>query len=339
MDLYDKKIAKLLIENCRYNLSDIAKAVNLSKDTVKYRIKRLENENLISNYSVLFNPRKFGYTVNHLLLKLKSIDLQKEKAILEKIINHKNVTFVSSQSGTYDLQIIFHIKTVFEKDRITTEFLNLFKNKVRDYKIVEHINDYNFSFLFDDVDIDISIKNKSDTSFSVQLNKVKDAAYKIPKEIAQFDETDKKIMKQLIINPQDKLTNIGNKIGMTSEGVKKRIRNIIEKEGILKFSLYPNHEKLGLFNYMLMFKIESLPTEVENKLKQFLIKNNFIVYAANMQGAYNLFVYILAKNPSEFNQRSKMLRNIIDDYIIDYDLSILTDIHKFVMISNDFLEN
>ncbi|MCA9459249.1 MAG: AsnC family transcriptional regulator [Nanoarchaeota archaeon] len=336
MDLYDKKIIKLLIENCRYSLTDIAKAVSLSKDSVNYRINRLEKQQIITNYSLMIDSRAFGYFVNHLLLKLKTISKIEKEKILEKLKEHKNITFISSQSGTFDMQIIFHTKTVFEKNKILEEILLILENKIKNYKEVTHIKDYSFSFLFSDIDVSISLKKKNDISFSKLIIENKKVTQNIPKEIITCDKIDKKIVKELLKNPREKISNIAKIMRMSNEGIKNRIKSLIKKKAIYNFSLYPNHSQLDLFNYMLLFKIEILPKEIEKKLNLFLETSNFILYAAKFNGAYNLFIYTLAKNPNEFTTHLNEIKSILDDYIIEYDLSILTQIHKFQLISEDF---
>ncbi len=337
MDLYDKKILRLLIDNCRYSLTDIAKTVNLSKDSVKNRIKRLEERQIITDYSLMVDPRVLGYQIYHLLLKLEAINDDKNQFINQLKLN-KNITFISTQCGTYDMQVIFHGKNHFEKTKVQNEILHLLSNKIKSYGEVTHIEDYNFSFLFSDVNIDVKLKEKNDTSFSKALSKNKYETGGIS-NLSTFDSIDKKILGLLIKNPREKLINISNKINMSPEGLKKRINSIIEKKGILKFTLFPNHEKLDLFNYMLLFKCKPFDTKTEKELSQFFKSNDWIIYSAKYFGSYNFFVYILARNPKEFASRFEKLKEIIDKYIIDYDLSILTKVHKYIMYSNDFLEN
>ncbi|MCA9495705.1 MAG: AsnC family transcriptional regulator [Nanoarchaeota archaeon] len=337
MDLYDKKIINLLIKNCRYSLIDIAKAVNLSKDSVKYRINRLEKQKIITGFSLMIDPRQFGYFVNHLLLKLKTISEIENQDILKKLKEHPNITFISSQSGTFDMQIIFHTKTIYKKNQILEEILSIFKDLITNYKEVTHIRDYSFSFLFSDIDVNISVKEKNDSSFSKLIEKNKKVTQQIPQEIINYDKIDREIIKAITKNPREKLNTIAEKIGINNETVKNRIKSLIKKKAIYRFSLYPNHSQLDLFNYMLLFKIEILPKEIEKKLNNFLENSIFILYAAKFNGAYNLFIYILAKNPNEFTAHLNELKNILDDYIIEYDLSILTQIHKFQLISDDLL--
>lgn len=333
LDLYDKKIMKLLIENCRYPITKIAKAVNRSKDSVNYRIKQLENNSFIYKYNLMTNPKNLGYSVNHLLLKLKSISPSQKELILKNLKAHKNVTFISSQAGIFDMQIIFHCRDIFQGDIIIQEILEILDKKIRDYKLVNHLEDYNFSFLYSDVDVGIQIKQKNDTSFSKALQEPN-----LVGESMKFDRIDKMILKELMINPLEKIINISKKLLMSNEGVKKRIMRLIKNNVISGFSMYPNYQNISFFTYMLLFKLKPLPQETEKKLKIFF-KSNFVLYAGRFNGEYNIFVYILAKDPLEFNEKFKELQKIIDDNIIDYDLSILTDIHKFVMISKEFLEN
>lgn len=328
MDLYDRKILKLLIENSRYSVTSIAKAVRLSKDSVRNRIRKMEEQQIFPGYSVLFNPQGFGYTVNHLLLKLKSLD--DERATISRLTSHKNVTFVSSHNGSFDLQVIFHAKDIFQKEQIIRQILSYMGNKVKDFRYVEHVKDYNFSFLFGDVDVKIEMERKNDSSFAKQLQDVKGFLG------AEFDDTDKRIMRQLSLNSRQSLTQIGKEVGMTSEGVKKRISSIIRKGVIAEFTLFPDYMKFGYLQYMLLFKIDNLPGEVEKKLKTFLQTRN-VLYAARFIGAYNLFVYLLAKDPVDFSNNQKELKSILDDHVIQYDLSVLTEVHKFVMINDEFL--
>jgi hypothetical protein len=53
LDKKDKRILYELYKNARTPINNIAKQVNLSKDTIKYRIKRLEKIGLILAYSKL----------------------------------------------------------------------------------------------------------------------------------------------------------------------------------------------------------------------------------------------------------------------------------------------
>ena len=53
LDLKDRKILYELDKNCRQSNSQIANKVSLSKQVINYRIRRLEDNNIITNYQAL----------------------------------------------------------------------------------------------------------------------------------------------------------------------------------------------------------------------------------------------------------------------------------------------
>ena len=56
IDKIDKKILFELSKNARESLNNIGKRVNLSKSSLLYRVKKLEENNIItSNYNLLFS--------------------------------------------------------------------------------------------------------------------------------------------------------------------------------------------------------------------------------------------------------------------------------------------
>ncbi len=61
LDLKDKKILYELDKNARASISDIGRAVRLNKNTVNYKIKRLEEQKVILSYYTVIDNSKLGY--------------------------------------------------------------------------------------------------------------------------------------------------------------------------------------------------------------------------------------------------------------------------------------
>lgn len=60
IDELDLKILKILQEDCRISLEQIAKKLGVPKSTIYYRIKRLEEERIIDGYYAKINFAKLG---------------------------------------------------------------------------------------------------------------------------------------------------------------------------------------------------------------------------------------------------------------------------------------
>ncbi|WHY19410.1 Lrp/AsnC family transcriptional regulator [Paenibacillus sp. G2S3] len=70
MDDIDKKIMKLLQYNARMPISQISKEVSMSQPSVKERIIKLEERNIISGYHTAFNLRDLNRgTTTFILIK------------------------------------------------------------------------------------------------------------------------------------------------------------------------------------------------------------------------------------------------------------------------------
>ena len=60
IDELDLKILKILQEDCRISLEQIAKMLGVPKSTIYYRIKRLEDDGIIEGYYAKINFVKLG---------------------------------------------------------------------------------------------------------------------------------------------------------------------------------------------------------------------------------------------------------------------------------------
>ena len=67
LDNIDKSIIRILQENARTPVKDIAKEVFLSSPAVSARIERLEKRGILTGYHATVNPMLFGYHISVLV--------------------------------------------------------------------------------------------------------------------------------------------------------------------------------------------------------------------------------------------------------------------------------
>jgi hypothetical protein len=63
LDKIDLKILKLLQQNARFPMTELAEKVGLSTTPVTERVKRLERDNIISGYHARLNPHAVGQSL------------------------------------------------------------------------------------------------------------------------------------------------------------------------------------------------------------------------------------------------------------------------------------
>ncbi|MFU0761297.1 Lrp/AsnC family transcriptional regulator [Staphylococcus pasteuri] len=63
MDVIDDKIIKLLKENSKLSLSRISELINLSIPSVRERILKLQDQEIIQRYTIDIDYKKMGYEI------------------------------------------------------------------------------------------------------------------------------------------------------------------------------------------------------------------------------------------------------------------------------------
>jgi Lrp/AsnC family transcriptional regulator for asnA, asnC and gidA len=107
----------MLKANSRTPYTKIAKRLHVSETAVRKKVRRLEEDGVIRNYTIEADPRKIGYEVNAMI----GIDTKPESYIrvIEKVKSMYEI--ISLHSSTGDHMLI--IEAWFKTNRDLTEFI------------------------------------------------------------------------------------------------------------------------------------------------------------------------------------------------------------------------
>ena len=129
IDKIDINILRNLQKDARTKYSDIAKESDVSVDTIIKRYRRLQRSGIVTNTTLLLDPRKFGDEV----IANFSIDVnpQSIKEVLAYLEKQPDIKFSTHAMGKYD---IFSIAT----SRNMNEMNNL-KEKIQSHNMVREV--------------------------------------------------------------------------------------------------------------------------------------------------------------------------------------------------------
>ncbi|MBT3405569.1 Lrp/AsnC family transcriptional regulator [Candidatus Woesearchaeota archaeon] len=129
MAILDEKncmILNLLQEDCRMSLTDMARRVNLSVDSVRKRLKKLE-EQIYFYPKVQIRPRMLGFpNIVDVKIKLRDYDDKKLKQFIDYTVSHPRIAEVFSLSGEWDFTLVIISKDHEDLGEITDEIRNKF---------------------------------------------------------------------------------------------------------------------------------------------------------------------------------------------------------------------
>ncbi len=120
IDQLDLNIIKLLQHNGRIAYSDIARSIDAPEATIRYRVKRLIDEKIIS-ISAFINTGKVKHE------NVAYIELETEPDFLDddlnKLIVMENISYVASVTGDYDIMLEY----IYKDNEDLLNFINTLK--------------------------------------------------------------------------------------------------------------------------------------------------------------------------------------------------------------------
>ncbi len=99
IDEKDLKIIDMLRENARIPLTEIASRLDVSESTIRKRIKALEKNGVITQYTVVVDPSKLGYNS----VSMVGIDVESTHLldVAMRMTEFPEVKFVATSTGDH----------------------------------------------------------------------------------------------------------------------------------------------------------------------------------------------------------------------------------------------
>ncbi len=122
-----EEILKILEDNAKVSVKEIAEILDLSEEEVEEIIKKLEGEKIILKYKTLVNWEKLGVEEVYAIIDVR-VNLTREKGyddIAKRIAKFPEVHAVRLVSGEYDFQVVVKGKSLkdiafFVAEKIST---------------------------------------------------------------------------------------------------------------------------------------------------------------------------------------------------------------------------
>ena len=313
LDKTDYKILCNLDYNARISLSELAQNVNLSKQNLNYRLKKLINEKILLGFMSMVDIHRLGYLTYRIYFRFKNVDSQKEEEIINYLKNHKYVLWLASTSGSWDLETVFiarnsvHLNNLFKKIK---EDLGPYFSK---YKVSASICNYHFKrdYLLD----------KKREGFTPRY-------YGFEPGLEGLDQLDADILIQLSENCRQNNQEIARKLGVTYHTIKNRIQLLEKNKIVQSHRILINLSALNRTFYKALIKLNNPTKEEEKRLYSFCSQHNFVVYLVEVLGEWQLEIETEVKNQEEFTNLLRKIRNEFPHLILDYEILQVTTEHK-----------
>ena len=302
LDAYDKKILYYIDLNARGSASQIAKKIKLPKETVNYRIKRLQKNDWIKRFYTIFNASLFGYSYYKIYLKFHRLTAGMEKQIIEYIRSSPSCANLRITEGQYDMVFLTIHKNISELRKFMQHFFNLFGM----YVLEKNIHT-------------MTKTHKLNQKFLYNGKTIKKTFNQIDIRDYSLDTVDVGIIELLSTNARIKLIDIAQHLRLDSRIIKYRVKKMEQTGIIVEYTTALNLTSLNreFIQIDIVLKDPSyIPSIID-----FFDSTNTCIFVYELLGKYDVSTEIYVEN-------DEMLRNILEkfkelflDSYVYYDLS------------------
>jgi DNA-binding Lrp family transcriptional regulator len=271
IDHKDRKILYELDLNSRQPISKISNKLNIHGNSIKYRIKKLEKNGIITNYYTVIDSFKLGYLPVKFYLKFKFTTLKIEEEIIEFFKQNKYTWWVASLEGRLDLAV--HM--LVDNFKLFSDFWDLtlekYNNYIEEALFAQYFNLISFEYSY------LSDKNVLKRKKFVSINDGKNI---------KIDEVSFNILKLIAPNARKSLSDISEALNLTPEAVMYRIKKLEKLNIIQGYRVNLNLQKIGYKN----FKVDIFLGDYQQRKKiiEYIKNNNNLVFICKSAGISHL---------------------------------------------------
>ena len=141
IDKTDEEILKLLVNNARMLITEIAQKLKTTPRVINYRIKNLKKDKIILINRIFLDLNKFNWIYCKALLKFKSLTNQKYNQFSQHCNNLNNLTYIINSIGSWDVELDFEIEDFNKFNQVMLELRDKFSDIIKHYDFVIVMNE------------------------------------------------------------------------------------------------------------------------------------------------------------------------------------------------------
>jgi len=322
LDEKSKKILKQLRFNARIPLGTLAKKVGISKETANYRLKVMMEKTLSPRYFPELNLQKMRVTIFRVAFKLKTFDEQFENEMTKYLISLPTI-WIGYVYGEWDIIFGIMVNSPLQFHNYLTKVMQKFGSHISEKAIGIQVQDFFLDYgciyscsrdvyKFREIYIDVNNKNNSNNN-----------------ALFVMDDTDKQIITLLYNNARRSYLDISNRVSISPETVKKRIKRLQSKGIIKRYLTSIDRTPLGYRKYKVLLYVNNFSEKLKENILKYCLTVPNISHVTLTTGSWDLEIDYDAQSLTEFHTIFRKIRNKFSSDITDY--TVLTTYHyKYV---------
>jgi len=297
LDVKDMKIMELVTEDGRLSLNTVASKVRLSREAVAYRIRRLQDMNVLRNCVAKIDMTRFYQSSYYILFRFRKTSPELHRQRIEALAASPYVMWVGSLSGEYDVAASFLARDTSD----LLDFIRYLENQFTDlaYELMIYTREFKNSYK----DIFRTSKGLPEPADGFMMRSFSKS------KIVHPDETDLVVLYSLSKNANITNAELGRVTGLSAEAVRQRIKQLEHGGIITGYRYLINIYNMNMEIYAVYLRFENLTQQKEDGLRTYIQTMPNVYYSARLIGKYNVQLGISARDRFHFQDIIDELKN------------------------------
>ncbi|MCF7871442.1 AsnC family transcriptional regulator [Candidatus Woesearchaeota archaeon] len=310
LDKIDKRILYELDKNARIPDTKLARIAKKSKESIRYRIKKLQEQNIIKGFTIWVDPTKLGYNSAKIYLKLANKP-EKKKEMINELKKEKKLFWLGTADGAWDLGLTYFVKNNREFYETKNKLFSKYKDIIIETRtaVLVSVHYSNKTYFY-------NTQNEWNTIFEKQENII-------------IEEIEKKILNELFQNSRINITEIARKHNSTTDIIRNRIKKLEKQKIISRYNAIIDHNNLGYEFFKTFLYFKNLSQKDETKLMEYSLQNEKIIHLVKQISPWDVELEIMCENYLEYNQIISELTQEFAEVINKIETAIMHEDHIF----------
>jgi DNA-binding Lrp family transcriptional regulator len=310
LDKIDMRILFELDKNARIPETKLAKIIRKSKESVRYRIKKLQEQGIIQGFTTWIDPTKLGFVSAKIYLNLANKP-EKKREFVDFIKKDKRLFWLGIAEGAWNAGLTFFVKSNQEFFDLKNELFSKFRDLILESHTAVLVN----------VNIcDKSFFHKTETNWKTMFAVL---------ENYQLEEIEKKILKELFHNSRINVVDIARKHKTTVDIVRNRIKKLEKRKIIFRYLVKIDFNKLGYEFFKTFLYFKNLTKQDEKRLMEYTRKNPKIIHLVKQISPWDVELETMCDSYLDYNDIISNLTKEFSDIISKVETAIMGEDYVF----------
>jgi DNA-binding Lrp family transcriptional regulator len=310
LDKIDMRILFELDKNARIPDTRLAKLVRRSKESVRYRIKKLQEQGIIKGFTTWIDPTRLGFLGVKMYINLANKP-EKKKEFIQFVKKDKRLFWLGIADGAWNAGLTYFVKDNREFFELKNELFSKFKDLILESHtgVLLDVNVCDKTFLY-----------RTETDWKTMFNLL---------EQYQLENIEKNILKELFNNSRINIVDIARKHNSTVDIVRNRIKKMQEKKIIFRYHANIDFNKLGYEFFKTFLYFKNLTKEDEKRLLEYCRQNPKIIHLVRLISPWDIELEIMCDSYLDYNSIISNLTQEFSEIISKVETAIMGEDYVF----------